>query len=81
MYIAVLCSVPNMTLLETGDTTEVETVLAVAGAVSGVRGRLIGAPVLCKTATSWVKPRRLSNQAGGWRCAYQTGNSSASKLV
>lgn len=33
--IAVLRSVPNMTLLETGDATEVETVLPVADAVDG----------------------------------------------
>jgi len=33
--IAVLRSVPNMTLLETGDATEVETVLEVADAVDG----------------------------------------------
>jgi len=33
--IAVLRSVPNMTLLETGDATEVETVLEVADAVEG----------------------------------------------
>lgn len=33
--IAVLRSVPNMTLLETGDATEVETVLEVANAVEG----------------------------------------------
>lgn len=33
--IAVLRSVPNMTILETGDATEVETVLAVADAIKG----------------------------------------------
>jgi transketolase len=33
--IAVLRSVPNMTLLETGDATEVETVLEVADAIAG----------------------------------------------
>lgn len=33
--IAVLRSIPNMTLLETGDATEVETVLEVADAVAG----------------------------------------------
>ncbi len=61
--IAVLRSVPNLTLLETGDATEVETVLEVAHAIEGpvyvrvLRGLV---PRLFKTPFSFNQLRVLS---------------------
>ncbi len=61
--IAVLRSVPNMTLLETGDATEVETVLAVADAVEGpvyVRVLRGAVPRLFETPFCFNQLRTLS---------------------
>ncbi len=62
--IAVLRSVPNMTILETGDATEVETVLPVADAVEGpvyvriLRGQV---PRLFSEPFQFNKLRKLSS--------------------
>jgi transketolase len=61
--IAVLRSIPNMTLLETGDATEVETVLEVADAVEGpVYVRILrgAVPRLFKTPFRFNQLRQLS---------------------
>lgn len=62
--IAVLRSVPNMTILETGDATEVETVLPIADAVDGpvyvrvLRGQV---PRLFSEPFQFNKLRKLSS--------------------